>query len=412
MKSFNSKIISRKNGDFIASSPAVALKQQDIRFDILKAIGIVCIVLAHTISRNSLLFELRNFDVPLMVLVSGSLFYISSYSTSFKYLKYLKKRLLRLLAPMWLFLTLFFFVNYLTIQVIGIGSQYSFQQMIKAYFCLNFGYYDNWYTWIFRVFILMAVIAPLILSLWRILNKFTFLLMITAIYTGYELLYYLIGYRTSLNILKSADLSPLAKQIFMFIYDVSINQILFYVLPYGCLFGLGILAVNLNRQEYVKLFWVFSGIFITLFFSHVFGQLNTSSYLDWFNFQDHKYPPRSYYIFYSLVIWGLLYSSLTAIFNSQKIDLEQCSKSQIMRLSIFLSSSSMWVYLWHIFILSYWSMIAKIFNIPSIGFLAFGIVLSLSILITYWQKLLVTHLVQETAFGLKHRSLLSMLFLK
>jgi fucose 4-O-acetylase-like acetyltransferase len=54
------------------------IQSRDIRFDILKVIGLFCIILAH-VSPPSLIFQLRNFDVPLMVMISGSVFYLSSF---------------------------------------------------------------------------------------------------------------------------------------------------------------------------------------------------------------------------------------------------------------------------------------------------------------------------------------------
>jgi fucose 4-O-acetylase-like acetyltransferase len=50
---------------------------RDIRLDILKTIEILCIILAH--SQPPLwIYQVRNFDVPLMVMVSGTLFAYSS----------------------------------------------------------------------------------------------------------------------------------------------------------------------------------------------------------------------------------------------------------------------------------------------------------------------------------------------
>ncbi|MEA5534302.1 glycosyltransferase [Crocosphaera sp. XPORK-15E] len=88
-------------------------------------------------------------------------------------------------------------------------------------------------------------------------------LVIVGVYSGYQLLYAFLGYRTLLNILQTSGISSFIRQLLMSIYDISINQILFYVLPYGCLFALGILAVNLNRQNFLKMFLFFLGIFIT-----------------------------------------------------------------------------------------------------------------------------------------------------
>ncbi|NEP91195.1 MAG: acyltransferase [Okeania sp. SIO2C2] len=386
------------------------LKQQDIRFDILKSIGIICIVLAHTMPRDILLFQLRNFDVPLMVLVSGSLFYLSSKKANISYTKYLKKRLFRLVPPVWLFLTLFFLLTYLTSQVMGIEYQYSLQQIVNTYLCIDFKLYGVWYTWIIRVFALISLIAPLILGLWqRFTNKMGFFLIILGIYSGYELLYKVLGYKNSFNILKNSNINPFIQQLIISIYHISINQILFYVLPYGCLFGLGILAINLNRKDLLKMLLFFLGIFITL---SILYSLNSSSLLDVFDFQKYKYPPRIYYIAYSLVIWASLYLSLTEFLELDKIDDSNPLKYNFARLFVFISSSTMWIYLWHILVLHYWSIVLHLFQIPNSTFLSFTIVFSLSVIITALQKFLIANLIRRTVFGTNYSSLLTTFFMK
>ncbi|MEH1966657.1 MAG: acyltransferase family protein [Nostoc sp.] len=82
-------------------------KQRDIRFDILKTIGLVCIIIAHVKPENNILFDIRLFDVPLMVITSGTLYYYSANNKKISFLNYLQKRLPRLIVPVWLFLTFF-----------------------------------------------------------------------------------------------------------------------------------------------------------------------------------------------------------------------------------------------------------------------------------------------------------------
>lgn len=46
------------------------MKQRDSSVDIMRAIGLLCVILAH-INPPSLLLQIRSFDVPLMLFVSG-----------------------------------------------------------------------------------------------------------------------------------------------------------------------------------------------------------------------------------------------------------------------------------------------------------------------------------------------------
>ena len=52
-------------------------KKRDCSLDILRAIAIVGIFIAHT-THNNLLLQIRDFDVPLMVFISGIAYNYSS----------------------------------------------------------------------------------------------------------------------------------------------------------------------------------------------------------------------------------------------------------------------------------------------------------------------------------------------
>ena len=78
---------------------------RDLRIDFLKFVGLVMIILAHSGPPGGI-FQLRNFDVPLMVFCSGFVF---SYGVSYSgYLSYVMARLQRLVIPVWFFLLFFF----------------------------------------------------------------------------------------------------------------------------------------------------------------------------------------------------------------------------------------------------------------------------------------------------------------
>ena len=58
--------------------------------DILKVVGLFCIILAH-VNPNKYIFQLRNFDVVLMILISSYLGLKTN--DNLKYIEYLKKDL-------------------------------------------------------------------------------------------------------------------------------------------------------------------------------------------------------------------------------------------------------------------------------------------------------------------------------
>lgn len=385
----------------------MAVKERDIRFDILKFIGILCIILAHTTSRDSLVFELRNFDVPLMVVASGSLFYISAKNSNsnYGYRKYLTKRLFRLVAPTWFFLSAFFLLTYLTSWIFEIDYHYSLEKIVKAYLFLNFDYYDVWYTWILRIFVLIAIIAPFILVIWnKLQSKVLFFSLISCVYLGYELCFKVIGYRTSLNILKHYDYQPIIPQIIMFTYDVIVNQIFFYILPYGCLFAIGVLAINLNRKDIIKI----SLLSLSIFLSLVIFQVQTLDYQNLLFLQEYKYPPRLYYLSYSIFVWSILYLIVTELVKVQNFKRLLSKESRIYKL---LSYSSLWIYFWHIVVLHYWFILKDSFGLSSKSMAGFIIVFCLSLTLTALQSYGISRLIKKTAFGQHHQQLLKTLFI-
>ena len=78
---------------------------RDKKIDLLRFIGLMMIILAHTVPPK-FLAQVRNFDVPLMVFVSAVTF--SKFQKKETYFSYLYKRLKRLVLPVWVFLTFYF----------------------------------------------------------------------------------------------------------------------------------------------------------------------------------------------------------------------------------------------------------------------------------------------------------------
>ena len=83
------------------------VNQRDSRLDILRALAILLIVLAHIPNVPVSLKNFRTFDVPLMAILLGASYQITK-GNSLGYCIYLKKRIKRLLIPTWTFLVIFF----------------------------------------------------------------------------------------------------------------------------------------------------------------------------------------------------------------------------------------------------------------------------------------------------------------
>ena len=79
--------------------------ERKLEIDILRCLGILLVISAHCAFKNALFFEIRTFDVVLLVFISILSFQESSRSN---YCNYVKKRFVKLILPIWLFLTAYF----------------------------------------------------------------------------------------------------------------------------------------------------------------------------------------------------------------------------------------------------------------------------------------------------------------
>lgn len=119
--------------------------------DFLRFIGLTLIILAH-VKAPGWITELRCFDVPLMVFVSGVSFKFSGGG-------YFVHRIKRICFPVYSFLIFLFFLVFLSKWIYGYDF-YSGKQMLGSLLLLNDP--SIGYVWIFRIFLLMAFVAPFI----------------------------------------------------------------------------------------------------------------------------------------------------------------------------------------------------------------------------------------------------------
>ena len=149
------------------------MPQRDLSIDLLRCIGMVLIVLAHSISPDTAIFHIRAFDVPLMVFVSGVCF-AGREITSYK--SFIWKRTKRLLIPTYLFFIAYFLLVFI-FKLIGIDFGITKKHVIGS-FLLETGY--SW-GWIIKVFLLVAILTPFMLWLSKRIKKYIVLLCILLI---------------------------------------------------------------------------------------------------------------------------------------------------------------------------------------------------------------------------------------
>lgn len=320
---------------------------RDTRIDFLRFVGLIMIIFAH-VNPPALLFQLRNFDVPLMVLISGISFRLSVKNEP--YIKYLWSRIQRLVFPVWIFLTFYFVLQFI---VSGPFESEYLTTIIRTYLLID----GIGYVWIIRVFVLVAIIAPLIYSIHkRISSNFIFVLVLLFLYSIYEFVVFS---------MRASELGVLG---------VILKSFIFYTISYGLVFALGIRLPDFNKRDVVICLFIITLVFFTLFI------INWNHNSGWLPTQEFKYPPTSYYLSFALMMAFVLYLA------SERI-MAFCQQVRLESLILFIGSNSIWIYLWHILYLQVFKSLD--------GFVSWYLsVLLCSILTTYLQVQLVQRLLE------------------
>lgn len=277
---------------------------RDLYIDILRSIGILCIILAHIYAPH-VVTQLRSFDVPLMLFVSGLSF--SGRSIKSSLIRFYCTRASRLIIPTYIFLVLFFIIFFL------LNHPWSSEYIVNSF--LLMGNNSIGYVWIIKVFLLIMLMTPFLICINNRFNNFQFIILILSLYILQSFIVKIPVYLT---------FTPRNTLIF--------NEIFPNITGYSIPFLLGLRVKSLSQSEVKKAisFTIISAIIFTLIYIYQNGtELNISS--------KYKYPPYSYYISYgclmSLFLWYL------------KPALSILNKSNIL---LFIGQNTMWIYLWHI----------------------------------------------------------------
>lgn len=311
------------------------MKRERLLFvDWLKTIALFGMIVAHIGAPNWIL-QIRNFDVILMVICSGLLAGYSRKNSRTSIKSYFYKRILRLIVPTYLFLIFYFILSYM------IGHSQSKNVILDTFLFQQTGI---GYTWIILVYIICLMGTPLIEHLKPGILSFVLLVLLLIIQEWF------------------CSLSFLVQSTY-------ISSVVLYIIPYLSCFWIGF-YFNSFKREILYLIAVFFAtafllqVCILFCYNNIFVLIN-----------NYKYPPRLYYVSYGV------FSSILIMMIGKKI----CPKQQEPKIISFISSSTLWIYLWHI-------MIVKIIEHTANGLfwiLKLIIVISISIGITYLQNIIV-----------------------
>lgn len=308
------------------------LEARNPYIDFLRGFGLLLLVVAHTYSPEWL-FQIRTFDVPLMVFVSG----ICYKPLRGGYLAYAAKRFKRIYVPVAVFLTLFFTAEIACHVLIG-RPQIILKNIVGSYLLLNSP--SIGFVWIMRVFLLAALFIP---ALWHMINKMSVVKTLIVI---------------TFMILLQSGLVMMLEILPSWWLRFFVNEIILYAVGYAVFIIMGLKIRAFTKQQLIITIVVLSCV--------VLGWILIAG-----NFcpQQYKYPPQGLFLIYGLLgccIMWMLQPVFTRYVNLHCFG--------------YLSRNSMWIYLWHIIPVF---AIARLAHVHNFWFCRFLIVLSVAIFLNW-----------------------------
>ncbi len=295
-----------------------AIKNRNIKFDLIRFSGVLIIMIAHS-SPPDWLYQLRNFGTPLLILGSALTYSFIYKNRAINKKEFLEKRLKRLIIPLWLFLTFFFVFFGIASLILQQNYPFSTMTIVNSYNLFS----GIGFVWIFKVYIILALITPFGLKLcYSTISNRRYFITLILIYLFYEIAMHLFFNKIPDNL----------KEV--------VSQFFLVIIPYSSLYFYGLRLHTLSHKTLI----IVIGISLLLF-----TVLAIQKYLEFGKFiptQDYKYPPTLYYLSYAFFCINLIYLLVTKYIN--------LTNSKVKDLVIWLSTNSLWIYLWHVFAFYLW----------------------------------------------------------
>ncbi len=295
------------------------LKDRDFTLDILRSCGLFLIILAHC-EPPKFLYQLRDFDVPLMVIVSAATFAMIYQYNTIDYKIFYIKRIKQLILPAWYFLTFFFGSIFIGSYIFKTSYPFSFPEIISSYSL----YSGIGYVWILRIFLFIALLTPpLLLFKKTITNNFLYAAIVLIIYTAYELI---AAYLYNID--------PTDKELGI------LGNVFLPIIPYAALYAYGLRLEEMSNKLLLTISFISLIIFVFLGFYYYFdaNEIVPTEYL--------KYPPRLYYISYAIFATNIVYLLAKNFYP----------KNFLKPFLSWVSANSLWIYLWHIYAIFIWGL--------------------------------------------------------
>ena len=283
------------------------MPSRDKYIDFLRFVGLAMIVLAHVKAPFSI-HQIRCFDVPLMLFVSGLAYGNKNICASWK--EYYLPRLKRLLIPIYIFV--FFDLVALALM----NKTLTFDSIIQSILLCTSGAVG--YVWIIKVFVLVMFATPILIKINNRLSNFSFIIFILSLFFIQE------GLVSITQYFKNPQVNT--------IYTETVPYLFGYSIPF--LFGLRLRQSD-RKSEYLFLSTISltSILFVILYINRWGTPIAITP--------TFKYPPHSYFLIYGLLASAILWKSRVFLSNLTKI-----------RLFTFIGENTIWIYIWHIVFVS------------------------------------------------------------
>ena len=296
--------------------------QRNINLDILRLIGFLIIITAHAFP-PFWISQIKNFGTPLLIVVSGLTYSYIYQKQTINTAQFLRKRLGRLIIPLYIFLTFFFLFFYAVYTLMNVSFPFTLPVIIESY-GLSEGI---GFVWIFKYYLGLALITPISLKIVHssISNIRLFAALLLA-YIFYELLIHLtLENKTELNyvgklVLQVIKIIPFS---IMYIYGLRLEKISYKIIRFVTFISFIVFLIT------ALVLFDSQGTFIPT--------------------ERYRHPPTLYYLSYALLGINIMYYVCKERIKVNNFKIRQSI--------IWLSTNTLWIYLWHILAFYFWAFI-------------------------------------------------------
>lgn len=222
------------------------------------------------------------------------------------YFSFIKKRSLRLLVPVYLFVVIYIAVYQLLAYLVGFDAinRNAIIGTLTMRLDPSIGY-----VWIIRIFLIVMLVTPLLsFAESKMKKEWQFILFVAV-----------------LLVVQQVAATSLAKAGYIF------KDWLLYVCGYAAVFALGLRMRNMPGDRCAVYVGILAFVMGCLIYNGV------SSEGTWKLLQANKYPPRAYFLVYGALWSALLWT--TRAYWGKILD---------NRFFAFIGRNTIWIYLWHI----------------------------------------------------------------